>query len=477
MSTQALIGTLREALGHAHVLTSQDDMAPYLTDWRRRYVGSAAAVVLPASTAEVAAAVRTCAAAGASIVPQGGNTGLVGGATPAATGRNIVISLRRMNRIRSIDTANNTLTAEAGCLLQAVQEAAAAQGRLFPLSLAAEGSATLGGNLSTNAGGTQVLRYGNARELTLGLEVVLASGEVWEGLRGLRKDNTGYDLKHLFIGAEGTLGVITAATVKLFPQPRARLTALIAVASLHAALALLNRARDAADSALTGFEVMSSECLRRVARELPQTNLPLPAGHAPWFALIELSDAEGEAHAGALLERLFSDAFEASEATDAVVAKSLAEARALWAIREGIPEAQSRAGGNVKHDISLPVSSIPDFVESTNADLERRFGWIQPVVFGHLGDGNLHYNMAVKDGVDVGIAFAHEAAINAVVHRAVAARGGSISAEHGLGQMKRDEITHFKSPLEMGMMRAIKQALDPHGLMNPAKVLAASGEH
>lgn len=471
MDNQALIGSLREALGHSRVLTAHDDVAPYLTDWRRRYVGTAAAVVLPASTAEVAATVRACAAAGAPVVPQGGNTGLVGGATPDATGRSVVVSLRRMNRIRAIDTANNTLTAEAGCLLQAVQDAAASQQRLFPLSLAAEGSATLGGNLSTNAGGTQVLRYGNARELTLGLEVVVASGEVWDGLRALRKDNTGYDLKQLFIGAEGTLGVITAATVKLFPQPRARLTALVAVASLRSALALLNRARDFADSALTGFEVMSAECLRRVARELPRTTLPLPVQQSPWFALIELSDAEGEAHGGALLERLLAEAFDAAEVTDAVVAKSLAESRALWAIREGIPEAQARAGGNVKHDISLPVSSIPEFVEVTNAELERRFAWIQPVVFGHLGDGNLHYNMAVKDRVAVSIAFDNEAAINEVVHQAVASRGGSISAEHGLGQMKLDEITYFKSPLEMGMMRAIKQALDPFGLMNPGKVL------
>ena len=472
MSTSPLIGSLREALGTSHVLTSSDDMAPYLTDWRRRYVGQAAAVALPASASDVAAVVRLCVAAGAPVVPQGGNTGLVGGATPDATGRSVVISLRRMNRIRAIDTANNTLTAEAGCVLQSVQEAAAAHDRLFPLSLAAEGSATLGGNLSTNAGGTQVLRYGNARDLTLGLEVVLASGDIWDGLRGLRKDNTGYDLKQLFIGAEGTLGVITAATVKLFPQPRARLTALVAVASLHAGLALLNRAREAADSALTGFEVMSSECLRRVARELPQTHLPLASDAAPWFALIELSDAESESHAAGLLERLFGAAFEAGEASDAVVAKSLAEARALWSIREGIPEAQARAGGNVKHDISLPVSSIPDFVAATNAALEQRFDWIQPVVFGHLGDGNLHYTLAVKDGVDVGIAFAHEAQINQIVHAAVAARDGSISAEHGLGQMKRDEITRYKSPVELDMMRAVKQSLDPLGLMNPGKLLA-----
>jgi FAD/FMN-containing dehydrogenase len=316
-----------------------------------------------------------------------------------------------------------------------------------------------------------VLRYGNARDLTLGLEVVLASGEVWDGLRGLRKDNTGYDLKQLFIGAEGTLGVITAATMKLFPLPRARLTALAAVTSLPAAVALLDRARAAAGCTLTGFEVMSAECLRRVARELPQVRLPLAPAAAPWFALLELSDHEVEAHAADVLERLLAAAFDAGEASDAVVARSIAEARALWQIREGIPEAQVRAGGNVKHDIALPVSAIARFVATTDAALQAAFPWIQPVVFGHLGDGNLHYNMAVRNGHPVAIAFEHEAQINRIVHDAVAAAGGSISAEHGLGQMKRDEIRRYKSAVELQMMHAVKQALDPRGLMNPGKLL------
>mgnify|MGYP001253633018 CR=1 FL=1 len=467
----SLLDQLRHAVGAENVLTAAADTAPYLTDWRRRYTGTAQAVVRPVTTAEVAAVVRACAAAGAPVVPQGGNTGLVGGGTPDGSGHAVLLSLLRMNRVRAIDTANDTLTAEAGCILQQVQQAAHDSGRLFPLSLAAEGSATIGGNLSSNAGGTQVLRYGNARELALGLEVVLASGEVWDGLRGLRKDNTGYDLKQLFIGAEGTLGVITAATLKLYPLPRARLTALAAVTSLPAAVALLDRARAAAGSTLTGFELMSAECLRRVARAFPSPRLPLAPESAPWFVLLELSDHEAEAHAADCLERLLGAAVDAGEATDAVIARSLADAAALWRIRELIPEAQGRAGGNVKHDIALPVSRIAQFVAATDAALQARFDWIQPVVFGHLGDGNLHYNMAVRDGLAPATAFAHEAQINRIVHDAVAAAGGSISAEHGLGQLKREEIRRYKSPLELQLMRAIKQALDPRGLMNPGKLL------
>jgi FAD/FMN-containing dehydrogenase len=466
-----LVDRLREIVGQAQVLTAAADTAPYLTDWRKRYTGQAQAVVRPGSTDEVAAIVRACVEAGTPIVPQGGNTGLVGGATPDPSGRAVLLSLARMNRVREVDTANDTITVEAGCILQAVQEAARARQKLFPLSLAAEGSATIGGNLSSNAGGTQVLRYGNARDLTLGLEVVLASGEVWPGLRGLRKDNTGYDLKQLFIGAEGTLGIITAATLKLYPLPRAQLTALAAVASLQAAVALLDRARAAAGSTLTGFELMSAECLRRVARELPHVRLPLAPEAAPWFALLELSDHEEEAHAADVLERLLGAAFDAAEVAEAVIARSLAEARGLWQIRESIPEAQARAGGNVKHDIALPVSRIAGFVAATDAALQERFPWIQPVVFGHLGDGNLHYNMAVRAGTPVATAFAHEAQINRVVHDAVAAAGGSISAEHGLGQMKREEIRRYKPQVELQLMRAIKDALDPRGLMNPGKLL------
>ncbi len=464
-----LLQPLRDTVGAPNVLTG-DDAAPYLTDWRKRYSGRALAVVRPGSTAEVSAVVRACAAARAPMVPQGGNTGLVGGGTPDASGNAVVISLQRMNRVRSIDTANDTMTVEAGCVLQAVQQAARERGRLFPLSLAAEGSATIGGNLAANAGGTQVLRYGNARELTLGLEVVLASAEIWQGLRGLRKDNTGYDLKDLFIGAEGTLGIITAATLKLYPLPAAQMTALAAAPSLAASVRLLEAARAAAASTLTAFEVMGRITLQHTVETLPALRMPLPLSQ-PWYVLLELSDAEGEAHATAVLERIFETALESGDITDAAVARSIAEARALWALREGIPEAHAKRGGNVKHDISLPVSCIAEFVESTNAALRSRFAWIEPVVFGHLGDGNLHYNMGAAAGTPIDVAFAQEEAINAVVHDAVHARGGSISAEHGLGQLKREAITHYKSAVELDLMRAIKRALDPLGLMNPGKVI------
>jgi len=464
-----LLETLAAEVGSPNVLTGEDAQ-PYLLDWRRRYHGSAQAVVRPGSTAEVAAVVRACVEARAPMVPQGGNTGLVGGGTPDSSGDAVVVSLQRMNRVRSIDTANDTVTVEAGCVLQAVQQAALEHGRLFPLSLAAEGSATIGGNLATNAGGTQVLRYGNARDLALGLEVVLASGDVWSGLRGLRKDNTGYDLKHLFIGAEGTLGIITAATLKLYPLPAAQMTALAAVPSLAAAARLLERARAAAGAALTAFEVMGSAPLRNAVETLPGLRMPLPLGQ-PWYALLELSDAESEAHATAMFERVLADALESGDIVDAAVARSLAEAQALWRVREGIPEAHAKRGGNVKHDISLPVSCIAEFVDSTNAALRSRFEWIEPIVFGHLGDGNLHYNMGTVPGTPIDVAFAHEHEINGVVNDAVHARGGSISAEHGLGQLKREAITRYKPAVELELMRAIKRTLDPLGLMNPGKVL------
>ena len=464
-----LLQALAAAVGESNVFTG-DEAAPYLTDWRKRYVGAALAVVRPASTAETAAIVRACAGSRTPMVPQGGNTGLVGGGTPDASGSAVVISMQRMNRVRSIDVANDTITVEAGCVLQRVQQAASEHGRLFPLSLAAEGSATIGGNLATNAGGVQVLRYGNARDLTLGLEVVLASGEVWDGLRGLRKDNTGYDLKHLFIGAEGTLGVITAATLKLYPLPAARMTALAALPSLEAATRLLERARAAAGAALTAFEVMGRITLQHAVEMLPALRMPLPLAQ-PWYSLLELSDTESEQHAAAVFERVLAEALDAGDIVDAAVASSIAEARALWALREGIPEAHAKRGGNVKHDISLPVSCIAEFVESTNAALRRRFAWIEPIVFGHLGDGNLHYNMGTAAGTSIEVAFEHEQRINEVVNDAVHARGGSISAEHGLGQLKREAITRYKSALELELMRRIKDALDPLALMNPGKVI------
>jgi FAD/FMN-containing dehydrogenase len=466
----ALIAELAAIVGAAHVLTAPDDVEPYLVEPRKRYRGRAAAVVRPAAAEEVARVVRCCAAHRAPMVPQGGATGLVGGATPDESGRAVLISLRRMNRILGLDAANDTMTVEAGCVLQAAQDAARAAGRLFPLSLAAEGSATIGGNLATNAGGTQVLRYGNARDLTLGLQVVLPSGEIWDGLRALRKDNTGYDLKQLFIGAEGTLGIITAATVKLFAPPAAQCTAFVALDSLPNAVELLARARAGLGPELTAFEVMSAPTLSYVLAEFPGTRLPL-AGRHDWYALLELSDHESERHAAERLQAVLGAALEDGIAADAAVAQSLADSRAMWAIRENIPEAQARAGGNVKHDISLAASQIADFVAATEARLRAEFPWIRPITFGHLGDGNLHYNFATRGDVPIAVAFEHEKRITEIVYEEVAARAGSISAEHGIGQLKRTEIRRYKSALEMELMRRIKRAFDPENLMNPGKVI------
>ncbi|MCD6735414.1 MAG: FAD-binding oxidoreductase [Burkholderiaceae bacterium] len=456
------------------LLTDAVDLEPFLVDWRRRYFGRALAVAMPDSADDVAAVVRWCAQHRVAVVPQGGNTGLAGAATPDDGGRSIVLSLARLKRVRTVDTVNNSITVEAGCTLAEVRAAAEAAGRLFPLSLPSEGSCTIGGNLSTNAGGVAVLRYGNARELCLGLEVVTADGDIWQGLRGLRKDNTGYDLRDLFIGAEGTLGVITAATLKLYPPPAAQITAMAAVDDPQAALLLLEQAQAALGSSLTAFELISDLCLELVASHFPEHRRPF-AQPSPYYVLLETSDSEGEAHAAAMFEALMERAIEAGIVRDAVVATSGAQSRALWALRELISDAQALAGKNIKHDVSVPISSIGEFVERTNAELQRRFPGIRMVVFGHLGDGNLHYNVSpAVDRCGPG----HEAeflalqpAINLVTHDAVHAFGGSISAEHGLGQLRRDESARYKSAVEMALMRRVKHALDPLGIMNPGKVL------
>jgi len=465
----ALLDALREAVGERHVL-SDGDLSAWELDWRKRYRGRALAVVRPATTAEVAAVVKACVLHGAGIVPQGGNTGLVGGSVPDASGTQVVLSLARMNRIRGIDAANSTLTADAGCVLQSLQEAAAAQGLLLPLSLAAEGSCMIGGNLATNAGGTQVLRYGNARELCLGLEVVTAAGDVWDGLSGLRKDNTGYDLRDLFIGSEGTLGVITGATLKLYPQPAAVMTALAIVPSLEAAVRLLQRAQARLGAGLTGFEVMGQLALDLVRKHFPQ--LPRPVPPASWTVLLEQSDTEGEAHARALFESLLESALEDGIVEDAAVAESIEQSNAMWHLRESIPLAQAEEGLNIKHDISLPVSRIAAFVAGTDAALQAAIPGVRLVNFGHLGDGNLHYNVQAPEGGSAAdFLHEHEARVNAIVYDAVTAHGGSISAEHGIGALKREELAQRKSPVALALMRAIKQALDPAGLMNPGRVL------
>ena len=465
----ALMQALREAVGEAQVLPGGEQPA-YERDWRRRWQGRARAIVRPGNTAEVAAVVRACAAHGASIVPQGGNTGLVGGGVPDESGTQVLVSLQRMNRVRAIDTANQTMTVEAGCVLQHVQEAAQREGLLFPLSLAAEGSCTIGGNLATNAGGTQVLRFGNARELCLGLEVVTASGEVWDGLAGLRKDNTGYDLRGLFVGSEGTLGIITAATLKLYPQPAAVTTAMAACASLADCVRLLDLARARLSAGLTGFEVMNRFSLDLVARHFPALPRPLP--QAAWTVLLEQSDAEGEATARARFESLLQEGLEAGLVEDAAVAESLAQSRAMWHVRESIPLAQAEDGPNIKHDISLPVSAIPEFVARTDAELQAWHPGIRLVNFGHLGDGNLHYNVQAPAGSDSATFLReHEEAVNRIVYDAVQRHAGSISAEHGVGQLKREELQQRKSAVALSMMRAVKAALDPMQRMNPGRVL------
>jgi D-lactate dehydrogenase (cytochrome) len=460
----------RAAIGASHVLTDTADMAGYLTDWRRRFTGAAQAVLKPASTDEVATVISLCNRFHVPLVPQGGNTGLVLGSVPDSSGSAVVLSLTRLNRIRAIDTINNTMTVEAGCILEHLQNAASEAGRLFPLSLAAEGSCTIGGNLSTNAGGTAVLRYGNTRELCLGLEVVTAQGDVWSGLRGLRKDNTGYDLRDLFIGAEGTLGVITAAVLKLFPQPRAQLTALAAMKTPDDALKLLSIAQARCGAALTGFELMSDFCLRLVGRHFPQMRLPFTET-SPQYVLLELSDSESEEHANAMLESVITDALEQGAIHDAAVASSIAQSKALWNLREHIPLAQAEEGKNIKHDISVPISRIGDFIRTTDALLQRQFPGCRMVTFGHLGDGNLHYNVSPPEHQSGDDFIASQHAINQIVHDSVHAFHGSISAEHGLGALKRDEIRQYKSEVELNLMKAVKQALDPLNLMNPGKVL------
>ena len=533
-ASSGLLQTLREIAGAQHVLVD-GDLSAYTQDWRKRFRGKALAVVRPGNAGEVAGIVKACAAGGVSLVPQGGNTGLAVGSVPDESGCQVVLSLERMNAVRQIDSANLTITVEAGCILQSVQEAAEKAGFLFPLSLAAEGSCTIGGNLATNAGGTQVVRYGNARDLCLGLEVVTAQGEVWHGLSGLRKDNTGYDLRDLFVGSEGTLGVITAATLKLYPRPAARLTAWAAVPSMQHAVTLLGLAHQRLGAGLTGFEVMGQFALSLVDKHFPQLRVPFfeasaasagrasearpapsggsephevgsvgaispPAGaeepaspglrrsapsggsepHAVgsvgalYFVLLENSDHESETHAREQFERLLETALEQGCVSDAVVAENLTQAKSLWHIRESIPLAQAEEGLNIKHDISIAVSRIPEFVETTDALLAQAIPGIRLVNFGHLGDGNLHYNVQAPEGGDAA-AFLRdrEEEVNALVYDSVARFDGSISAEHGVGSLKVDQLEQLKSPVALGMMRAIKRALDPQNLMNPGRVIRA----
>ena len=458
---------LSNIVGDTYVITSTEDTAAYLVDWRGNYRGRAIAVIRPANTNEVAAVVKLCAETQTPIVPQGGNTGMVGGGVPDTSGNAIVLSLTRMNKIRGIDLANNAMTVEAGCILAAVQEAALDNDRYFPLSLAAEGSCTIGGNLSTNAGGTAVLRYGNARDLVLGIEAVTPDGKIWNGLKALRKDNTGYDLKHLLMGAEGTLGIITAAVLKLFPKPQRTCTALVAVPDPAAAVALLATIQRAMGDRLTGFELMSRVCLDVVIKHFPATTEPFSAHHQ-WQVLVELTDTMKDAPLEEALSAALESAFANGQALDAIIAGSVAQSRAIWNIREHIPEAEKLQGKSVKHDISVPISRIAEFIQRGDVALGAKFADAQVICFGHIGDGNLHYNLSFP-GAPPTLQQTREA--NNIVYALLDELGGSISAEHGLGQMKREEITKHKSSVELDMMRAIKAALDPKGIMNPGKVL------
>jgi FAD/FMN-containing dehydrogenase len=471
MNMNELIERLRGIVGAPNVLTAASDVEPYVVDWRGVYRGSTPAVVRPANTEEVAAVVRACGESGTAIVPQGGNTGMCMAAVPRDDRSDVVVSLARLNRIRDVDPLNNTLTVEAGVVLANIQQAAAGVDRLFPLSLGGEGSCMIGGNLSTNAGGVNVLRYGNTRDLVLGLEVVLPDGRIWNGLRALRKDNTGYDLKHLFVGAEGTLGIITAAVLKLFPRPSASATAWAAVVSPEAALELLALLRRHCGERIDAFELISRACLELTVRHVPGVRDPLAAAYE-WYVLTQLGDSQGGDALRAQLENALQDAIESGLVLDATIAESGAQSQALWAIRENIPEAaRHEAAMLYRHDISIAVSAVPRFIAEADRVLEERFPGANVICFGHLGDGNLHYNVFVpgRSRADEVARRAHD--VTDTVYDIVQRYGGSFSAEHGIGLQKVAELRKYKSSVELDLMHAIKRALDPHALMNPGKVL------
>lgn len=465
----ALIDRLISIVGPQHAVTDADLMMPYLREWRDLYVGRTPLVLKPQSAREVSEILSLCHAASVGVVTQGGNTGLVGGQIPSSAGTEILLSLTRMRGIRDLDPLNSHMTVEAGVTLATAQDLAAREGRLFPLSLASEGSATIGGVLATNAGGVQVLAYGTARSLILGLEVVLADGAIWNGLRALKKDNTGYDLRDLFVGSEGTLGVITAATLRLFPAPKDKATAFVAVPSLEQLHALFQFAEAQAGGRLTAFEFMCEEVLRFVGRHMADVRLPF-ATLPPWSVLIEISGGRLGEGSGAL-ESLLTDALKAGFASDAVVAASGPQARSFWSVREACSEAQKGEGGSIKHDVSVPISLIPEFIKRANEEAQRIVPGARPVPFGHFGDGNVHYNVSQPVGMDKAQFLAHWPTMTQAVHKVVLGLGGSISAEHGIGQMKRQELANMKRGTEIDLMRRIKLAFDPKGILNPGKVI------
>ena len=462
-----VIARLKAVVGPKGVAEGADT-EPYFEERRGRYRGAALAVLRPASTDEVAKLVTICAKARLPIYPQGGNTGLSGGAVAAANG--VLINLGRMNRVRALDALNFTITAEAGCILAELQRAAEAADRLFPLSLGAEGSCQIGGNLSTNAGGINVLRYGNTRELALGLEVVLPDGRAWNGLRGLRKSNVGYDLKQVFIGAEGTLGIITAATLKLFPRPHEVETALVGLKRVEDVMELFARARAASGDQLTGFELIPRIGIDNVLEYGEGFREPLATKH-PWYTLLEISSSRTGAQLRQALEALLESAMAADLIQDGVIAESEAQRRELWRIRAALAEQQDKLGGSIKHDVSVPISKVAEFIVRTSKAVGERLPGIRPYPFGHVGDGNIHFNLTQPPGADKAVYLKRWAEFNRIVHDIVVSLDGSISAEHGIGLARRDELAHYAQPLELETMRRIKAALDPDGIMNPGKVL------
>jgi len=470
-ATEALIGSLQELLGPQGWVSGTADTGPYVSEWRGLYTGSTPLVVKPANTLEVSSVLALCNEHCVGVVPQGGHTGLAGGAIPGLEDKaEIVLSLERMNTIRSIDADNFTVTVEAGCVLANLQQAVTDAGRFFPLSLASEGSCQIGGNISTNAGGTAVLRYGNTRDLVLGLEVVLSDGRVLSNLNGVRKDNTGYDLKQLFVGAEGTLGVVTAATLKLFPAPRGTATALLAVADPGAIVRLFSGARDALGDEILAFETFPHIAMEMVEEHLPGHRSPLDAAY-PWYVLIEtagqLSQALIDQHMLSFLEA----GIESGLLTDGVLAQSEAQRAEIWKLRHGISEAQKLAGASIKHDVSVPVSVIPDFIARASDAVAQRLPGIRPVPFGHVGDGNIHFNLSQPEAMESGEFLDLWEEMNDLVHSLAVEMGGSFSAEHGIGYLKRDEMQRLSDPVDLDLMRAIKHALDPQGIMNPGKLL------
>ena len=466
--SDGVLDQLRKAVGPKGWTSDPKDLEPHLKEWRGLYHGETPILISPRNIDEVSEVVWICAETGTPIVPQGGNTGMCGGAVPSAGGAEIILSLARMNKIRAIDPLNYTISVDAGCVLANVQKAAEDAGRLFPLSLGAEGSCQIGGNLSTNAGGVNVLKYGTARELALGLEVVLPDGRIWDGMQGLRKDTAGYDLKQMFIGAEGTLGIITGAVLKLFPLPKSRLTLFAAVRDPEAAVALLADLRERTGDRVSAFELIPRDALEMVLRHIPNTTDPLAEAHT-WYALVEISspDPEIPQDAGTLLE----PAFESGLVLDAATASSETQRAALWRLRESISEAERAEGASIKHDISVPVSDMPGFIAKARAAVEKKLPGVRVIAFGHIGDGNVHFNLCKPDGADNKAFLARWAEFNRVVHDVVTDFRGSISAEHGIGQLKRDELKHYKTAVDIDLMRALKAALDPKGIMNPGKVI------